>query len=58
MARGDKLDIYKDKADKWRWRLTAANNEKIGRSGQGYKNRVDCVGNIARLGIKTPPKKK
>ncbi|MBW3549675.1 MAG: DUF1508 domain-containing protein [Proteobacteria bacterium] len=35
--------IYKDMQDDWRWRLFAANAEKIAESGEGYKNRVDCI---------------
>ncbi len=34
--------IYKDKAGEWRWRLRAANNEIIA-SGEGYRNKSDCL---------------
>ncbi len=33
------FDLYKDKADKWRWRLLAANGEIIADSGEGYSSR-------------------
>ena len=37
-----KYFIYKDKVGEWRWRLSAANNEIIA-SGEGYKNKTDCL---------------
>ncbi len=37
-----KFSIYKDKAGEWRWRLQAASNEIIA-SGEGYKNKSDCL---------------
>jgi len=38
--------IYKDAAGEWRWRLRAANNQIIAVSGEGYKNKQDCIGAI------------
>ncbi|PSD28307.1 YegP family protein [Stenotrophomonas indicatrix] len=35
--------VYKDKAGEFRWRLYAQNGRVIADSGEGYKNRVDCV---------------
>ena len=35
--------IYKDKAGEWRWYLQAANNKTIAVSGEGYKNKQDCL---------------
>lgn len=36
------FEIYRDKADEWRWRLLAANGRTIADSGEGYKNYTDC----------------
>ena len=35
--------VYKDAAGEFRWRLYAQNGRVIADSGEGYKNRVDCV---------------
>lgn len=35
--------LYKDNAGEFRWRLFATNGKVIADSGEGYKNRVDCV---------------
>lgn len=35
--------IYKDNANEWRWTLYAANAKKIADSGEGYRNRADCI---------------
>ena len=36
------FQIYKDRAGEFRWRLTAANNEIIADSSEGYVNKSDC----------------
>jgi len=36
------FQYYKDKRGEWRWRLRANNNEIIA-SGEGYKNKKDCL---------------
>jgi uncharacterized protein YegP (UPF0339 family) len=38
--------IYKDAASEWRWFLYAANNKKLADSGEGYKNKADCLAAI------------
>jgi uncharacterized protein YegP (UPF0339 family) len=38
-----KFEVYKDRANEWRWRLVAKNGEPIADSGEGYKRKVDCV---------------
>ena len=38
-----KFQYYQDARGEWRWRLVAANGEPIANSGEGYKNREDCV---------------
>jgi uncharacterized protein YegP (UPF0339 family) len=37
------FQFYKDKAGEWRWRLRANNHEIIATSGEGYKNKQDCL---------------
>ncbi|MEP6913094.1 MAG: DUF1508 domain-containing protein [bacterium] len=34
--------IYKDKDGLWRWYLKSANDEKIAKCGEGYRNKIDC----------------
>ena len=38
--------IYKDRASEWRWRLKASNGKIIADSGEGYRNRQDCLAGI------------
>ena len=38
-----RYEIYNDRAGEWRWRLRAANNEPIATSGEGYRNKADCL---------------
>ena len=40
-----KYEVYKDHADKFRWRLRASNGEEIA-SGQGYESRADCMAGV------------
>lgn len=35
--------IYKDEAGEYRWRLKAANGNILADSGEGYKNKDDCI---------------
>lgn len=35
--------LFVDNAGEWRWRLVAANGQSIACSGEGYKNRADCI---------------
>lgn len=37
-----KFQLYKDKANEWRWRLRAGNNKIIADSGEGYVRKSDC----------------
>ena len=41
--------VYKDSAEEYRWRITAANGKIIGAATEGYTNRVDCVYNMQIL---------
>ena len=35
--------VYKDAAGEWRWRLVAGNGRIIAVSGEGYRDRGDCL---------------
>ena len=35
--------IYTDSAQEWRWFLFSSNNKKLADSGEGYKNKADCL---------------
>jgi uncharacterized protein YegP (UPF0339 family) len=37
------FDFYLDTAGEWRWRLKDGNHEIVADSGEGYKQRADCV---------------
>lgn len=40
------FETYQDAAGEWRWRLKADNGRTIADSGEGYKNRLDCIEGI------------
>ena len=42
------VEIYREKCREWRWRLVAANNRIIADSGEGYKNKKDCIDGVER----------
>ena len=46
---GEELSLYKDKAGKWRWRLTHDNTQIIAASCQGYVNKKSCIDNAQRV---------
>lgn len=41
-----KLTYFRDKAQKHRWRIRAANGEIIDSSSEGFNNRIDMLVNI------------
>jgi len=42
-----KFEVYKDHADKFRWRLRASNGDEIASSaGQGYEAKEGCMKGI------------
>lgn len=45
-AEAGHFEVYKDKAGEWRWRLRTPSGEIIADSGEGYKRRVGCLGEI------------
>jgi len=44
-----KFEVYRDKADEYRWRLLAANGRLTADSGEGYTRREDVHRAIAAL---------
>lgn len=42
-------EVYKDKKMEWRWRLRAANKKVLADSGEGYKNKKDCLEALAMI---------
>lgn len=34
-----RFEVYRDNADKWRWRLIATNGNILADSGQGYRSK-------------------
>lgn len=40
------FEVYQDKKKEWRWRLRASNNKAIADSGEGYKEKSDCLHGI------------
>ena len=39
----DRVVVYKDGMDQWRWHRKAPNGKIVADGGEGYHNRVDCV---------------
>jgi predicted secreted protein len=37
------LRHYKDSNGEWRWQVISSNGNVVANSGEGYKNRKDCV---------------
>jgi uncharacterized protein YegP (UPF0339 family) len=46
----DKWEFYKNADGEWRWRRIAPNEEIVGASTEGYKNKSDCEDNASRNG--------
>lgn len=45
----DRIDIYRDSAGEWRWRRTHPNGNILSQSSEGYRRRIDCVGQAWKL---------
>jgi uncharacterized protein YegP (UPF0339 family) len=43
------FQIYRDKADEFRWRLKAANGQIVATSGQGYTTKANCRHEIEQI---------
>jgi uncharacterized protein YegP (UPF0339 family) len=39
-------EMYADARGEWRWSLQSGNGRKIANSGEGYKNKQDCLAAI------------
>ena len=52
------IEFYQDKANEWRWRAVADNNDVIADSGEGYENLRDCEHGLVVLaqGLRTAAK--
>ena len=44
-----KFEIFKDDVGEWRWRLVARNGRIVADSGEGYKNKADCVAEMGKI---------
>lgn len=45
----DRVRIYRDQANEWRWQARARNGEIVAVSGEGYKHHSDCYGAVIRM---------
>ncbi len=52
---GDTWEVYKDKADEWRWKRKASNGQIVGAASEGYKNKSDCIANAKRHSMDCDP---
>jgi uncharacterized protein YegP (UPF0339 family) len=55
-SKGHVWEIYKDKADEWRWKRIAPNGKIVGASTEGYVNKQDCISNARLPGMECTPK--
>jgi uncharacterized protein YegP (UPF0339 family) len=44
-----KFVTYRDARKEYRWRLVAANGNIVADSGQGYKNKNDCLSTLESI---------
>jgi uncharacterized protein YegP (UPF0339 family) len=44
-----KLEVYRDRGKRWRWRLRAVTGDIVADSGQGYANKGDCIDMVERI---------
>jgi uncharacterized protein len=47
--RNYKINLYKDNANEWRFRIVASNGRTVADSGEGYKTKFFCNRNAKRL---------
>ncbi len=40
------FEVYADKSGEFRWRFLAANGKAVASSGEGYKDKRDCLRGI------------
>lgn len=48
------FEVYTDKAGEWRWRFRASNSKIIADSGEGYKEKSDCLHGIDLVKKESP----
>ena len=44
-----KVEYYRDAKGEWRWRMKARNGRIVADGAEGYKRRIDCVRQYARI---------
>jgi uncharacterized protein YegP (UPF0339 family) len=49
MKRKDKVVVYLDERDEWRWTFIRSNGRKLADSGEGYKRKAACLAAMARV---------
>jgi uncharacterized protein YegP (UPF0339 family) len=47
----ERLELYRDEAEEWRWRRIAENGNVLSDSGEGYARRIDAL----EMGMKLNP---
>lgn len=48
---GERLDLYKDKAKEWRWRMVSTNGNILATSSEGYKNKKDMLDSLYSVSV-------
>ena len=56
-AKKDKIELYQDTKNEWRWRRIAVNGRNVGASSEGYVEKSDCLDNAERQFIECEIKK-
>lgn len=44
-----KFVLYRDAKKEYRWKLVATNGNIVADSGEGYKNKADCLATVASI---------
>ena len=45
----DKVEIFRDASNEWRWRAKSDNGNEVADSGEGYKNLEDAQNNVSDM---------
>jgi uncharacterized protein YegP (UPF0339 family) len=43
MSEADRVTVYRDAANNWRWRRSAPNGRILSASSEGYTHRTECI---------------
>ncbi|WP_251330000.1 HVO_2922 family protein [Haloplanus pelagicus] len=54
MPREARFELYRDRADEWRWRLVVANGNIIADSGEGYASKQGAKRGIESVKASAP----